>query len=122
MARPQVRIGPHSARAKLDDAMATVILHVPRDLRAGVTNHDVPVYSRGTYVRAFLAERQEHWLTAMGAAADKLEEEVRDDMLAAAILDRVLHHSSTLSIKGESFRLREKRKAGLIKTTESQAQ
>jgi DNA replication protein DnaC len=45
-----------------------------------------------------------------------------DDMLAAAILDRVLHHSSTLSIKGESFRLREKRKAGLIKTTESQAQ
>ena len=46
----------------------------------------------------------------------------RDDMLAAAILDRVLHHSSTLSIKGESFRLREKRKAGLIKSTESQAQ
>lgn len=45
-----------------------------------------------------------------------------DDMLAAAILDRVLHHSSTLSIKGESFRLREKRKAGLIKTTEAHAQ
>jgi len=45
-----------------------------------------------------------------------------DDMLAAAILDRVLHHSSTLSIKGESFRLREKRKAGLIKSSESQAQ
>jgi len=34
----------------------------------------------------------------------------------------VLHHSSTLSIKGESFRLREKRKAGLIKSSESQAQ
>jgi hypothetical protein len=29
--------------AQLDDAMATVILHVPRDLRAGVANHDVPV-------------------------------------------------------------------------------
>ena len=45
-----------------------------------------------------------------------------DDMLAAAILDRVLHHSSTVNIKGESFRLREKRKAGLIRTTEAQAQ
>lgn len=45
-----------------------------------------------------------------------------DDMLAAAILDRVLHHSITLTIKGESYRLREKRKAGIIKTTEVQAQ
>ena len=45
-----------------------------------------------------------------------------DDMLAAAILDRVLHHSITLTIKGESYRLREKRKAGLIKTAELQGQ
>ena len=37
-------------------------------------------------------------------------------MLAAAILDRVLHHSSTVNIRGESFRLREKRQAGLIRT------
>ena len=42
-----------------------------------------------------------------------------DDMLAAAILGRVLHHSSTVNIKGESFRLREKRKAGLIRATEA---
>jgi DNA replication protein DnaC len=45
-----------------------------------------------------------------------------DDMLAAAILDRVLHHSITMTIKGESFRLREKRKAGLIKASELQGQ
>jgi DNA replication protein DnaC len=44
-----------------------------------------------------------------------------DNMLAAAILDRVLHHSITLTIKGESYRLREKRKAGLVKTTELQS-
>jgi DNA replication protein DnaC len=44
-----------------------------------------------------------------------------DNMLAAAILDRVLHHSITLTIKGESFRLREKRKAGLVKTSELQS-
>jgi DNA replication protein DnaC len=43
-----------------------------------------------------------------------------DNMLAAAILDRVLHHSITLTIKGESFRLREKRKAGLFKANDLQ--
>jgi len=43
-----------------------------------------------------------------------------DAMLAAAILDRVLHHSISLTIKGESYRLKEKRKAGLIKHSEVQ--
>lgn len=37
-----------------------------------------------------------------------------DQVLATAILDRLLHHSTTLNIKGESFRLKEKRKAGLL--------
>jgi DNA replication protein DnaC len=37
-----------------------------------------------------------------------------DQVLATAILDRLLHHATTLNIKGESFRLREKRKAGLL--------
>jgi DNA replication protein DnaC len=32
-------------------------------------------------------------------------------VLATAILDRLLHHSSTINIKGESFRLKEKRRA-----------
>jgi DNA replication protein DnaC len=36
-----------------------------------------------------------------------------DEVLATAILDRLLHHSHTLMITGESYRLREKRKAGL---------
>ena len=36
-------------------------------------------------------------------------------MIAAAILDRLLHHSITVNIKGESYRLREKLKAGLLK-------
>ena len=39
-----------------------------------------------------------------------------DDVIAAAILDRLLHHSNTISIRGESYRLREKKKAGLIGT------
>ena len=37
-----------------------------------------------------------------------------DQVLATAILDRLLHHATTLNIKGESYRLKEKRKAGLI--------
>ena len=35
-------------------------------------------------------------------------------MTATAILDRLLHHATTLNIKGESYRLKEKRKAGLL--------
>jgi DNA replication protein DnaC len=40
-----------------------------------------------------------------------------DEMLATAILDRLLHHSHTLLITGESYRLREKRKSGLIRSS-----
>lgn len=39
-----------------------------------------------------------------------------DPVIATAILDRLLHHSITINIKGESYRLREKRKAGLFKS------
>ena len=37
-----------------------------------------------------------------------------DDVLAAAILDRLLHHSHTLLIQGESYRLKQKKKSGLL--------
>ncbi|MFT3837948.1 MAG: IS21-like element helper ATPase IstB [Myxococcaceae bacterium] len=37
-----------------------------------------------------------------------------DDVLAAAILDRLLHHSHTLVIQGESYRIRQKKKSGLL--------
>ena len=37
-----------------------------------------------------------------------------DQVLATAILDRLLHHATTLNIKGDSYRLREKRRAGLL--------
>jgi DNA replication protein DnaC len=40
-----------------------------------------------------------------------------DRVLATAILDRLLHHSTVLNIKGESFRLREKKKSGLWQET-----
>ena len=37
-----------------------------------------------------------------------------DQVLATAILDRLLHHATTLNIKGESYRLKEKRRAGIL--------
>lgn len=40
-----------------------------------------------------------------------------DPVLATAILDRLLHYSTTLNIKGESYRLKEKRRAGLLGRT-----
>jgi len=35
-------------------------------------------------------------------------------VIASAILDRLLHHATTINIKGESYRLKEKRRAGLL--------
>jgi DNA replication protein DnaC len=37
-----------------------------------------------------------------------------DEVIAAAVLDRVLHHSHVLVIQGDSFRLRQKKRAGLL--------
>lgn len=44
-----------------------------------------------------------------------------DPVVATAILDRLLHHSHVLTIRGESYRLREKRRAGLLGTTAAAA-
>ncbi|WP_243652941.1 ATP-binding protein [Tumebacillus sp. BK434] len=43
-----------------------------------------------------------------------------DTVLATAILDRLLHHSSTINIKWESYRVKEKKKAGFFRS-ENQA-
>lgn len=40
-----------------------------------------------------------------------------DPVIATAILDRILHHSSVVNIKGESYRLKEKKKAGFWQET-----
>jgi DNA replication protein DnaC len=43
-----------------------------------------------------------------------------DSVVATAILDRLLHHSHVITIRGDSFRLREKRRAGLLKAPVAQ--
>ena len=37
-----------------------------------------------------------------------------DTVIASAVLDRLLHHGHVLNIRGESYRLREKRQEGLF--------
>ena len=42
-----------------------------------------------------------------------------DPVIATAILDRVLHHAITINIRGNSYRLKDKLKAGLVKPVEA---
>jgi len=44
-----------------------------------------------------------------------------DRVIATAILDRLLHHAVTLNIRGNSYRLKEKLKAGLVRSEEAEA-
>jgi DNA replication protein DnaC len=44
-----------------------------------------------------------------------------DRVIATAILDRVLHHAITLNIRGNSYRLKDKLKAGLVRAEEPAA-
>jgi DNA replication protein DnaC len=37
----------------------------------------------------------------------------QDQVIAAAVLDRILHHCTTINIKGESYRLKERKKQGI---------
>ena len=40
-----------------------------------------------------------------------------DRVIASAILDRILHHATTVSIRGDSYRLKDKLKSGVVKPT-----
>jgi DNA replication protein DnaC len=44
-----------------------------------------------------------------------------DRVIATAILDRVLHHAITVNIRGNSYRLKDKLKAGLVRAEEPAA-
>ena len=44
-----------------------------------------------------------------------------DPVVATAILDRLLHHSHVVTIRGDSYRLRGKRKSGLLKPITAEA-
>jgi len=45
-----------------------------------------------------------------------------DPIIATAILDRLLHHSTTINIRGESYRLKDRRRAGLLPAREREGE
>lgn len=59
-------------------------------------------------------ERGSVILTSNKSFVDWAEIFAGDHALATALLDRLLHHATTLNIKGESYRLKEKRRAGVL--------
>jgi DNA replication protein DnaC len=56
-------------------------------------------------------------LVTSNRAAGEWDSVFGDAVVATAILDRLLHHSHVVTIRGDSFRLREKRRTGLLKST-----
>ena len=71
-------------------------------------------YARGS--QPLLPARYER--ASLGVTSNKRcgdwAEIFNDQVLAMAILDRLLHHATTINIKGDSYRLREKKKASLL--------
>lgn len=49
----------------------------------------------------------------------QLGEVFGDRVIATVILDRILHHAITLSIRGNSYRLKDKLTAGLVRAAEA---
>ena len=58
-------------------------------------------------------ERDSITLTSNKGFAD-WGELLGDTVIATAILDRLLHHSHVINIRGESYRLKDKRQSGLL--------
>jgi hypothetical protein len=44
----------------------------------------------------------------------EIEEIFGDPIIAKVILDHLLHHSTTINVRGESYRLKDRRRAGLL--------
>lgn len=64
-------------------------------------------------------KRQPIVLTSNKAFADWGDVFAGDPVLASAALDRLLHRSTVLNIRGKSYRLREKRLAGAALANEA---
>ena len=54
-------------------------------------------------------------LISSNRSVEEWDEVFGDQVVAAAILDRLLHHSHVVTIRGDSYRLREKRRSGLFR-------
>ena len=78
----------------------------------------VPVDTHGAHLLfQIISRRYEHSsiILTSNRGFGHWDEIFGDTIIATAILDRLLHHSTVINIKGKSYRLREKKRAGLLK-------
>lgn len=59
-------------------------------------------------------EAQKSIIVTSNKSYGQWDEIFPDPVLATALLDRLLHHATTINIRGESYRLRHRRQAGLV--------
>jgi len=62
-------------------------------------------------------QRQKAMIITSNKTFSQWEELFPDKLLVVAILDRLLHHGHALHIRGESYRLKHRREAGLLSET-----
>jgi DNA replication protein DnaC len=67
----------------------------------------------GTTISAGIARRKAMLITS-NRTVGEWGTVFGDPVVATAILDRLLHHSHVITIRGDSYRLREKRHSGLL--------
>lgn len=75
---------------------------------------NVPRLRRGVY-RPAAVSRHRSVPISSNRPVEEWDEVFGDQVVAAAILDRLLHHSHVVTIRGDSYRLREKRRSGLFR-------
>jgi DNA replication protein DnaC len=60
-------------------------------------------------------------LISSNRPVEEWDEIFGDQVVAAAILDRLMHHSHVVTIRGDSYRLKEKRRAGMFRVQAARA-
>jgi len=93
----------HLSAAEIAAAEAVVLNEFNAQMQPMFEWEDTPVVAR-----AYLdqLERAGRILASRAQAVDRV--------LTAAMLDRLLHHAQVIQIQGESYRLKDKRKAGIV--------
>ncbi len=100
---PNIR--PHALPAMVTAAHPTAI-EAPRVATFGVNLPD----------QGHCKDPSLYYTEFAGARSDRSR---RNSRTPAAVLDRLLHHATTIAIKGQSYRLKEKRRAGVFRLPEA---
>jgi transposase-like zinc-binding protein/IstB-like ATP binding protein/putative transposase len=100
----------HLASPPTDEEVARLLTTVYRGVRRLLARRGLDPEAGESAPPDPLAEAS----ASLAGMAGDWGEVFNDQVLATAILDRLLHHATTVNIKGDSYRLREKKKAGLL--------